>query len=194
MKEVKEIFNKTSNSIIFSSVLALIVGIILVVSPEMSMKTIGLIAAIYIILHGILLVALDVTASKYYVPFDGLLSGLLFIILGIVLITRPDILPVVFTLALGIWFVLSGVNMIKLSITVKNEYDQWYLLLILGILDLIAGIVVIFNPFEAALSVTVFAGLMIIVHSVITIVDMFLIKKDVKEIAKAVGEQLKASK
>ena len=167
MKEIKEIFKRTTNSVICSSILAIIVGIILVVSPDMSIKTISMIAAIYIIIHGVLLVVLDIKAAKYYVPFDGLLTGIISIILGVVLLGRPNILSTIFTIAIGIWITLSSINIIKLSL------------------------IVIFNPFEASLSIAVFAGLMIIAHSVINIVDMLVIKKEVKNISKAIENQLK---
>lgn len=194
MKEVKEIFNKTSNSIIISSVLAFIVGLIIVLTPEMTIKTISMITAIYIILHGILLVVLDIKATKYYLPFDGLLSGILFIVLGIFLLSKPDIIPMIFTIALGVWITLSSINIIKLSLTVKNDYVPWYLLLLLGILDLIAGLIVIFNPFEASMSIALFTGMMIMIHSVITIVDMIFIKKDVKNLSKAIESEIKSLK
>lgn len=74
---MKEIFKKTTNSIIFSSIIAIIVGLVLIFYPSISLKTMGIIAAIYIIVYGIILIILDVKAYKYYIPFDGMLPGIL---------------------------------------------------------------------------------------------------------------------
>ena len=74
---------------------------------------------------------------------------------------------------------------------IKGENTPWLLLLLLGIIDIIAGMVVIFNPFEASISITVFAGIMIMVHSIITIIDMLVVKKDIKHFEKAIAEKLK---
>ena len=188
---MKEIFKKTTNSIICSSIVACIIGLIMVLNPSMSVKTIGIIASCYIILHGLVLIILDIKASKYYIPFDGILSGILSIVLGVILICKPNIVSTIFAITIGVWFVLSSINMIKMSLALRNYDTPWILLLLLGIVDLIAGIVVALNPFEASLSMTVFAGIMIIVHSIINIIDMIIIKRNVKKIGKAIETNLK---
>lgn len=190
---MKEIFNNTINSVIFSSAIALVVGLIMIFFPQISIETIGMMAACYIILHGIMLVYLDIKASKMYLPFDGLLTGILCVLLGIVLLCKPNILPVVFTLIIGVWMILSSINFIKIAIKICKTNLPWIWILLLGILDLIAGIVVVFNPFEASVSITLFAGIMIVVHSIIDIVDMIVIKKDIKDISKELEKTLKAA-
>ena len=189
---MKDIFKRTTNSIIYSSIIACIIGLIMIINPSMSMKTIGMITSIYIILHGIVLIALDITTSDYYVPFEGMASGILSIILGIILLGKPEILSTAFTIAIGVWIALSSINSIKMAISLRKEEAPWFLLLILGLVDLIIGIVVVFNPFEASLSITVFAGIMIIIHSIINIVAMVIIKKNMKKISKVLENKLKA--
>ena len=61
---MKELFKRTTNSIIISSILACVVGFILIINPTMSIKTMGIIAAIYIILHGLTLIIIDIKATK----------------------------------------------------------------------------------------------------------------------------------
>ncbi len=107
---MKEIFKKTTNSIICSAIIACVVGLIMIINPNMSIKTISIIASIYIILHGIILIILDIKASKYYIPFDGMLPGILSVILGIILISKPNILSTLFTIAIGVWIILSSIN------------------------------------------------------------------------------------
>lgn len=162
---MKEIFKRVTNGIICSSILACIIGLIMILAPDVSIKTIGIIASIYIIVHGFILIVLDIQVSRYYIPFDGMLSGILSIVLGILLLGKPDILTTIFTIAIGVWIVLSSINSIKISLTIRKEDTSWILLLILGILDLVAGIIVIFNPFEASMSITIFVGIMIMIHN-----------------------------
>ena len=186
-----EALKSKMNSMICSSIVAGIIGIIMVAFPEMSIKTIGLIAAIYIIAHGLTLIFLDIKASSYFIPFDGFLPGLLSVILGVLLILMPGVLPTVFTIVIGIWIISTSINTIKLALAVKGDNTTWILLLILGILDMVAGIIVILNPFEATLSITVFAGIMIIAHSIVNIVDMIVLKKDIKDLEKTISTKLK---
>lgn len=191
---MKEVFKQVTNSIICSSIVACIVGLILIFYPDLSIVTCGIIAGAYVIAHGIALIVLDFKASKYFIPFEGILSGIACIILGIILCVRPGIVATLITIALGLWVILSSVNVIKMAIAVRKEASNWVLLLILGIVDLIAGVIVLLNPFEATISLTLFIGIMIVVHSIISIVDMIVVKKEAKDFEKALNEQVKVLK
>ena len=188
---MKEIFSKVANSIIISSIVALIVGIIMIMFPDVSIKTMGIVAAVYIIIQGVALLYVDTLASKFYLPFDGFFSGIVSIIIGIILLFRPAVVPVVFTIGLGIWIIITSINYIRVAIKIRKTKLPWIVILVLGILDLLAGLLMIFNPFEATLSIVLFAGIMIIVHSVINIIDVIIIKKDIKEISKEFTNMLK---
>lgn len=188
---MEEQFKRTTASIICSSIIAFIIGLILVIWPGLSLEVIGIIVGIYIIIHGLVMLVLDFKASKYFVPFDGIIIGILSIILGIILIAFPNVLSTILGLVLGVWIILSSVNIIKMAVAVKKFYSGWGLLLVFGILDLIAGGIILFNPFLSSVSLTMIAGIVIMVHSVISVVDMIIIKKDIKDIEKAIE---KASK
>ena len=188
---MKELFKRTTTSIILSSIVAFIIGLIMAVAPGISLQTIGIIAGIYIIAHGVVLITLAFAANNFYVPFYGVMSGILSIILGIVLVAMPNVLSTVFAIALGIWIILSSVNIISISITVKETLSNWYLLLLLGIVDLLAGIIILFNPFATSISVVVLGGIVIMVHSVVNVIDMIIIKKNVKEVTKAIESTVK---
>lgn len=191
---MKEIFKKTTASVIVSSIIAFIIGLIMAVMPGVSLEIIGIIVGIYVIVHGIVLIAVDFAAHNAYVPFYGIMSGILSIIVGVILLAMPNALPTIFAIALGIWIILSSVNVISVAVSVKNYVSKWYLWLILGIVDLLCGIIVLFNPFASSLTIVVLGGIVIMVHSVITIVDMVLIRKDAKDVEKAIEASIKGTK
>ena len=191
---MKELFKKTAASIILSSIAAFIIGLVLVVAPGLSLQTIGIIVGLYIIIHGIILICLSFVANVVFVPFFGVISGVLSIILGMMLIAMPGILTTVFAIALGIWIILSSANIISIAFAVRKKYSSWFLLLLLGIVDLVSGIIILFNPFASAISITMLGGIIIMVHSVVTIVDMLIIKKNVKEISQAIEANIKELK
>ena len=120
-----------------------------------------------------------------------MLPGILSVILGIILISKPNILSTLFTIAIGVWIILSSINSLKIAIALKNEDVPWILLLLFGIVDLIIGVIVVFNPFAASISIMIFTGIMLIVHSIIDIVDMIIIKRDAKKISNAIEKHLK---
>lgn len=161
------------------------------VYPGLSINTIGIIVGIYIIIHGITLVALDFKSNLSHVPFDGIASGILFILLGIVLIITPGILSVILTILLGIWIILSSVSAIRLSLVVRSKDSNWILILLFGIIDLIAGIIILFNPLASLISITILSGITIMFHSVINITDMIVIKKNINTLTKEVENSMK---
>ena len=191
---MKELFKKTTASIILSSIIAFIIGLIMVVAPGLSLQTIGIIIGIYIAIHGFVLIALTFIAHNLYIPFFGIISGILSIVLGTILIAMPDILSTIIAIALGIWIILSSVNIISIAVTIKKGFSNWFLLFLLGIVDLIAGFIILFNPFAASLSIVILGGAIIMVHSVISIIDMIIIKKNIKDISKAVESSFKKLK
>lgn len=191
---MKDLFKRTTTSIIISSVIAFIIGLIMAVVPNVSLQAMSIVIGIFMIVYGVALMVLDFMAHHVYIPFYGIMSGLLSIIAGILLIAMPNVLSIVFAIALGIWIILSSVNVISISLTVRGKVEKWYLWLILGIIDLICGVIILFNPFASSISIVVLGGIIIMVHSVITIVDMIMIKNDAKELSKAIEEVVKGAK
>ena len=191
---MKDLFKRTTTSIIISSVIAFILGLIMAVVPNVSLQAMSIVIGIFMIMYGVALMVLDFMAHHVYIPFYGIMSGLLSIIAGIILIAMPNVLSVVFAIALGIWIILSSVNVISISLTVRGKVQNWYLWLLLGIIDLICGVIILFNPFASSISIVVLGGIIIMVHSVITIVDMIMIKNDAKELSKALEEVVKTTK
>lgn len=191
---MKELFKRTTTSILISSVVAFILGLLMAVVPNISLHVVGIVFGIYIIIHGIVLMALDFAAHNVYIPFQGIMSGILSIIAGLILVAMPNVLATVFTLALGIWIILSSVNIISIAISTRRGVSNWYLWLLLGIIDLICGIIILFNPFTSSISIVVLGGIIMMIHSVITFVDTMMIKRDVKEVTKALEENFKQAK
>lgn len=191
---MKDLFKRTTTSILISSVVAFILGLLMAVVPNISLQAIGIVFGIYIIIHGIVLIALDFAAHNVYIPFQGIMSGILSIIVGIIMLAMPNVLAAIFTIALGIWIILSSINVISISISVKKGIANWYLWLLLGIIDLICGLIILFNPFASSISIVVLGGIIMMIHSVITFVDTIMIRNDAKEVAKAIEENLKEVK
>ena len=191
---MKDLFKRTTTSILISSVVAFILGLLMAVIPNISLQVMGIVFGIYIIVHGVTLIALDFMVHNIYIPFHGILSGILSIIVGLVLVAMPNILSTVFAIALGIWIVLSSANTISISIAVRKGVPNWYLWLILGIIDMICGIIILFNPFASSISIVILGGIIMMIHAAIVFIDTLMVKKDVKEIAKALEESYKAAK
>lgn len=191
---MKELFQRTTTSILISAVVAFLLGLLMVLIPNISLQVVSIVFGIYIIIHGVALIVLDFMAHNAYIPFHGIMSGILSIIVGIILVAMPNVLATVFTLALGIWIILSSINVISIAISVRKGVSNWYLWLIFGIIDLICGIIIMFNPFASSISIVILGGVIMMIHAVITFADTIMIRNDAKDVAKAVEANFKAAK
>ena len=190
---MKELFNKVTTSIIISSVIAFIIGLVMAVMPNASLEAMAIVFGVYMIVHGIALIAMDFAEHNLYVPFYGIATGILSIIAGLIIVAMPNALATIFTIALGIWIILSSVNIISIAITVRKGVKNWWMWLLLGVIDLICGVIILFNPFASSISIVMLGGIIIMIHSVINTVDMVMVRKDVKDVAKALKEAYKES-
>ena len=191
---MKEYFKKITTAITISSIITFIIGLVMAIVPGLSLQIIGMVIGIFAIVFGVALIVMDFMINVVHVQFYGILSGILSIIVGLIFIAMPNVLPTVFTIALGLWIILSSVNIISIAISVRKGVSNWYLFLLLGIVDFITGIVILLNPFASSISVVMLGGIILMIHSVVTIIDTIMIKKDAKAVAKAVEESYKELK
>lgn len=188
---MKKYFNKITNGVIGISLLTILLGLLLIIFPETSIKTLGLISSIFLIIYGIFLIMLDIKFERLLAPFDCLLNGLLSIILGIFLLLRPDDISVVITTVLGIWIISSSINNIKTALFFRKIKDFPTIpLIFLNILDIASGILIALHPFDFVIIITVYIGIILCVHACFNIFDMIILKKSIRDKEKSIKDKI----
>ena len=168
-------FKSISNSMIILSVLAIIIGIIMLFQPAKAIYIIALMLGIHFILQGIAQIAFGIKASGSHIAF-GVLSLLLGIVSLVVFASRPEVTVVTFGIiigiTLGIWIIIAGFFDIKAAIDLKNASNGvWVLILIFGIISIIIGFSLMGTPFATGIFSTMFDGIMLIVFGIVKLVD-----------------------
>lgn len=188
---MKKKFNDITNLTIAVNCLVLILGCILVLYPDFSLKTLGIIAAIYLIAHGAILLGLEMGLSRIYVPFENIVSGVLMVALGVILLVNPGAAAVLLTMAFGVWIIMTSINNIKVA-SFFRKVDEFpsTMMIVIGVLDIILGFLVILNPFAGAITLTLYLGIILIVHAIFNIVDMIVLRKNVKDNVKVFKEEV----
>ena len=187
---MKEELKKYTLGLIILFIAAIIIGVFMVMYPDISLTTLGVIVALFMIFNGILLILIDIKMWSYSIPFDGLLQGILRIILGVLLFQNPDTLSVYIGIVLGIWIIISGFGSIKLAWALRKTEAPWVLMMILGILNILVGAAVLYSPVLASMAFTTSVGIVLIVHAIINIVYIIELRKNFKELEKTVNEKL----
>ena len=184
--------NTFINYSILISILLTILGIVMIIFPKTSLNTFAIILAIFLIIGGIYLIILDIRMHENLIPVDTLFQGILSIIVGILMFIYPDTLSIIIPIALGTWFILGSI--VKLRISLPLRYIDSSLVtitIILSILSIICGIVLIINPTITSITITLLAGITLVIYSISDIIDMIIFKKNIKEIVKNFKKNIK---
>lgn len=164
------------------AVLTVIVGFALLFLPTLSNKVVGIIVGAVFLVTGI-------NSIYKYFNRDGaklyafsLIFGILYALLGTIIILYPFTVVEFITVCLGIYIIINSASKINYALWLKKGSEEtWLLTLVTGILLLIIGILVIFNPF-ASLTITKLTGAFLIITGILDFMDTILFKKRSKEI------------
>ena len=167
---------------ILTSILTVAAGVVLLLVPELTNKVVGIIAGVIFLIEGIN------SIYKYFhregaKPYNlNLVFGVLYSILGVVIIIYPFTVVEFVTVCLGLYMIINGASKVNYALWLKrgNE-DSWLITLATGILVAIVGALVIFNPF-ASLTLTKLAGAFLIITGILDFMDTILFKNRSKEI------------
>lgn len=179
---MRETWKRFKTFAIVVSCCMLALGLLMVIYPRVSALTVC-------VLLGILcLVAGGYSLVRYFrlgvfgafFRFD-LTFGICCIIVGVLFLAHPNGAAALMPIALGIYLLIAGVTDIQLSAELRGLGGGWVLSLILSILDVIAALLLLFNPFEGVSAVMIFAGASLIISGIQGLYTVICITKSLKD-------------
>lgn len=175
-----KILKRELNVSVITSIVYVILGIVIVSNPETTINIVGTVIAALAILYGVIISIISIANIK---EESSLVFGVILVVLGIALLIYPSSLSILISLGIGIWYITSSVTRIKYTVLFKDIPEiNWKFLLVGAIITLVIGITFIFAPLASAVALTAFSGIMMIIYSIIDIIEVILIKKNMKEI------------
>jgi uncharacterized membrane protein HdeD (DUF308 family) len=174
--------NTFINSSILVSMAFFVLGIIFLAMPGLSLDIIRWVIAISALVIGTLLIAADLGKNRAFPFFSTTIAGIVLLIIGLVFIRHPRIMDI-FPIILGAIFIINAVSSGRLTAALKGTSAGKYAV-VTTILAIVCGILLIANPWEGNISMMIFAGIMMIIYSASTFIDMIVLKKNVKALTK----------
>jgi uncharacterized membrane protein HdeD (DUF308 family) len=149
------------------------VGVFFVVSPHETLSTFTVIAGIFLLVDGVLAIFASIFSQG---DGRGLLAliGVISAVAGLVLIKKPFDTLVVFTLIIGIWFVVAGIVRFVVALASPEARGGN---IITAILDLIAGILILSWPDLGLSTLAVIIGIVLILRGIGVIVAGWELRK-----------------
>ena len=170
--ETSEYLKSAKSYIIFEGILAVLLGLAILLVPDLTVATILLFIGFYGIIHGLIMVAMGLFAQKDK-GHRGLsvALGAVSILFGLIVLNMP-VLYVAFNVYLiaamigiqGIYYVIHS-----FSSKVKESKGHNVMMLIGGILSVLFATWVIFNPFAGTLLLVFILALTLIISGALTI-------------------------
>ncbi len=184
--------NSFINSSICISIMFIIIGIIMVIMPKMSLEILGVILSVILIINGVILMITDIKLNNNFIPVDMLPASMLSILLGIMMLIYPNILSIIIPLMLGTWFIMTSIFKIRLTLYLsKIQNTPWLLLMLISILSIVCGFILILNPIDSSVAITLFIGIVIIVYAISDIINMIVLKRNLNKLTKYFKENIK---
>ena len=140
---------------LLKGVLLIVLGIWMLRMPRESFQAMLLVIGIIIIAGGVIETILSLYYRKLLKEWGWNFSaGMLDILIGILLIARPDAILLLITLVISFWLVLRGVLSIWEAMELRKAgSENWRWVLFLGVLVLILAILLIWHPMIIGLTI-----------------------------------------
>ena len=179
---IENVYNRMIIYSLITSILSIIVGLVLIFLPTVSNKVVGIIVGVIILIFGINAVYKYFHRDVAKIYSLNIVFGVLYSILGVVIILYPYSVMEFVTVCLGLFIIINGATKVNYGLWLKrgNE-DSWLVTLVTGIFLVVLGIMVVFNPFSA-FTVTQISGAFLIIVGILNVSDTILFKKRAKEI------------
>lgn len=165
---------------IVPTVLMLLFGVVTLLKPDLSNNFMAVVSGLLVILLG------AINLYGFFKSYTFMRLQFYFSIVtmafGVVVILVPLLFSTVITILFGIFMGISGLNKIYNAIEFKKVKDKsWTVILSMGILSIVCGLILIFQPLESLYFTTQVIGIFLIIYAIIDIMERLLLKDKEQE-------------
>ena len=163
---------------LFLGVLTLILGIIVSFHPTGSLNVLAVLLGVLMIFSGIFHLIRVFDPEESHRVWLGI-AGLLFIVIGVVLIRHLHLTLAIIGLVIGITWIVQGLAALIGGISGgAREGRAWWI--IFGAVSLIAGIVVVSTPTSSLNVLAVLLGIWFIIMGIFEIIGGFILRHELR--------------
>ena len=171
---------KSTNKNMIISIIVFLVGLILFLRPDTTIKSITIVIGILLIIMGSGPI-LDLFKSEEKKLSFSIAPSIILFVIAFILFFKPELLISIIPILIGISLIMSSAFKLQNIYNIKkvnNVFNIWTLIITLTILVL--GLLLIINPFGGVITATKLIGVFLMVYSVLEIIDNIILKRLVK--------------
>ena len=165
--------------VLFFGLLTLVIGILVMVWPEGTLRVLTVLFGLELILVGIFRLVRAFASGEQHRVWSVIL-GILAIFLGVLVLRNIWTTVAVLAVVLGVYWIIAGIIDFVMAIG-DSTYPSRGFTIFMGIVQVIAGIVVVSWPTESLTALTWLLGIWFVILGVLGIVMAFMVRSAGKE-------------
>ena len=167
---------------IIISILLCVLGIVLIAVPDFSVTLLCVLGGGIMMLFGLVKIIGYCSKDLYRLAFQfDLAFGILFVVLGFILIIRTDAMVNLICIVMGICVLADALLKIQISIDSRAfGIKKWWLILAMAILTGVAGFLLIFRPLESIQTIMILFGIALITEGVLNLITILTAVKIIR--------------
>lgn len=177
-----EFWKKFRTSAIIINACLFVLGLVMVIWPEISALTVCyILGALFVVMGACLLGRyFSIGLAGIFFRFD-LIAGLVNVLVGLLLLIHPHGAIAVLPVAASIYILIGGVVDIQTGVELRRYgVASWWGSLVMGVVSMLFAFFLIFDPFTGANALMIFAGISLIVSALENFYTIYLISKGIK--------------
>ena len=171
---------KSEKSIIASSILTLVVGIMLAIYPGDTLSIITKVIGAFLMVFGVVqVINYFKNVKEDRIGSASFALGIILFAIGLYLFINDKSLTDIVITMIGILICIKSVYKIQLAISIKDVSPNWKYNLVSGLIVLSIGLIVIFYPVKTAETILRVVGFALIVTSLYEIIESIVVIKKI---------------
>ena len=190
---MESLMKKFFKSSLFISTILIILGFLLVFKSDTTIMMISYIIGGVLVAIGILALIRYIRAGESPLERNELdiVYGIVTVIFGIIIIQSYQAVASIIPAVLGVAIIINSAGKLNYAFQLKDDENRmWKTTMVVAIISVIFGVILLFNPFEAALSIMKIIGIVIIIYALLDLISTIAIRRNVTKIQKAVEETI----
>ena len=182
-KKADKVFPNAKLNMICLSICYIVIGIVLLMFPNLSLKDICYVLGIVVMIVGIINVALYFVRKGYMVPNQfGFSVGVIEVLIGLFAVVRTAEFSFAFSQILALCILVDSVVKMQFSMDLlRMKTPNWWVWLILSVAMLAVAMVILINPFGEGDIRNIFTYVVLAVDGVLNIVTVIYLSHQSKK-------------
>lgn len=158
-----EVLKRLKRKVFINAAIAFVIGLVLLLNPIKALSTVGALIGVLFILMGVI----DLVQGWKQGVQGEILGAVIKVVIGIFLISHATRILSMFSLLFSIIILIFGINGVSHGLQLKErKIPGWKLNLSVSALILVAGIVLLLNPFGAVELTARVVGGVLVIHAI----------------------------